>query len=169
MLMHFINPIQMVILRALISRVYEIASQQPSHVYNRNPGHPTDFSEMIEQAAQRYNLDPSVIKAVIKSESNFKPQAVSSAGAQGLMQLMPGTAQSLGVQNSFDPAQNINGGAKYLRQMLNKFDSLPIALAAYNAGPGAVSKYQGIPPYQETQTYVKRVMNYVDQYREWEA
>ncbi len=98
---------------------------------------------------------------MIKQESNFNSSVVSHAGAQGLMQLMPKTAQYLGVTNAFDPEQNIMAGAKYLRQLLDKFDNDPtLALAAYNAGASRVTKYGGIPPFKETQNYVKKVMNY---------
>ncbi|HPH96748.1 MAG TPA: lytic transglycosylase domain-containing protein [Anaerolineaceae bacterium] len=119
------------------------------------------FAEIIREKAAKYNVDPALVQAVIKAESNFNPDVVSSAGAQGLMQLMPGTARSLGVTNAFDPEQNIEGGVKFLRQLLDRFGgNTTLAVAAYNAGPGAVSKYDGIPPYQETQTYVRRVLGY---------
>lgn len=122
----------------------------------------TDFNEIIDLAAKKYNISSAVIKAVIKAESNFNPTVVSSAGAQGLMQLMPGTARLLGVKDSFDPVQNIDGGVRYLRDMLNKFGgNLELALAAYNAGPGNVTKYGGIPPFDETQNYVKKIMGFI--------
>lgn len=121
----------------------------------------TDFDEIIRKAAVTYNVPEKLISSIIKQESNFNPLATSSAGASGLMQLMPGTAKYLGVTNSLDPEQNIMGGAKYISQMLSQFDgNIETALAAYNAGPGAVKKYDGIPPYKETQNYVQKVMNY---------
>lgn len=136
-----------------------------------SPNNQTDPNERliiersIHQAARRYNLPPGLIKGVIRAESNFQVSAVSQAGAQGLMQLMPATAIELGVENPFDIEQNIDGGARYLRQMLDNFGGdVKVALAAYNAGPGAVEKYGGqIPPYQETTHYINRVLRFSEQ------
>jgi soluble lytic murein transglycosylase-like protein len=126
------------------------------------------FGQLISQAAEKYGVDADLIEAVIQAESNFDVDAVSSAGAQGLMQLMPATARSLGVTNAFDPAQNINGGVKLLSQLLNQYDgNVKLALAAYNAGPGAVAKYNGIPPYKETQKYVSRVLDFYQSSNDW--
>lgn len=121
-----------------------------------------DFNEIIDITSKKYNISSSIIKAVIKAESNFNPRVVSSAGAMGLMQLMPDTARALGVNDTFDPVENIEGGVKYLKDMLNKFGgNLELALAAYNAGPGNVVKYGGIPPFKETQNYVAKIMGYI--------
>jgi len=123
------------------------------------------IEKSIQRAARRYNLPSGLIRGVIRAESNFQVSAVSRAGAQGLMQLMPATARELGVADPFDIEQNIDGGARYLRQMLNSFGGdVKVALAAYNAGPGAVEKYGGqIPPYQETEQYVNRVLRFSKQ------
>ncbi|MFS0574486.1 lytic transglycosylase domain-containing protein [Sporosarcina sp. 179-K 3D1 HS] len=119
------------------------------------------YADIIKQAAEKYNIPEKLIASVIRQESNFNNEVVSRSGAQGLMQLMPGTARFLGVTNSFDPVQNIMGGSKYLRQMLDKFGgNVELALAAYNAGPGNVKKHGGIPPFKETQQYVRKVLGY---------
>ena len=118
-----------------------------------------NIESLIEKYAQKNNLDPDFIKAVVKQESGFNPDAKSKCGAMGLMQLMPQTAKGLGVVDAFDPEQNIEGGVKYLKSMLNRFNNDPkLALAAYNAGPAAVQKYGDIPPYKETQNYVKNIL-----------
>lgn len=117
-----------------------------------------DVKALIQEAAANNNLDPALLDALVATESSYDPLARSRAGAMGLTQLMPATAKSLGVSNPFDPVQNVEGGAKYLSSMINRFGDLPTALAAYNAGPGAVERAGGIPNYKETQDYVQRVL-----------
>lgn len=118
---------------------------------------------IFEEAASTYGISANLLKAVAKAESNFNPSAVSSAGAMGVMQLMPGTASSLGVTDPFNARQNIMGGAKYLKMNLDRYGGdVSLALAAYNAGPNSVAKYGGIPPYAETQNYVKKVCSYME-------
>jgi len=130
-------------------------------VYRGSPGNRLDPSvdQLISKYAGAYGVDPALVRAVMRNESDFNPMAVSPKGAQGLMQLMPGTAALMGVQNPFDPEQNIAGGVRYLRQCLDRFgQNVPLAVAAYNAGPDAVARYCAIPPYLETQLYVNNVM-----------
>jgi soluble lytic murein transglycosylase-like protein len=129
-------------------------------------GEPSPYDGLIAAAAQRNGVDPALLKGLIRAESGFDPSAGSGTGAGGLVQLMPGTAAALGVTDRFDPAQSIEGGAKYLRQQLDAFGGdVTKALAAYNAGPGAVQRYGGVPPYAETQAYVQKVQGYADEYR----
>ncbi|MCH1914018.1 transglycosylase SLT domain-containing protein [Leptospira noguchii] len=118
------------------------------------------LSKIIHQESEKNNLDPRLVQSVIKAESNFKTDAVSPKGAIGLMQLMPSTANSLGVEDPFDPAENVAGGTKFLSDLLNKYKNLDHALAAYNAGPSAVDRYSGIPPYRETRNYVEKVKKF---------
>jgi soluble lytic murein transglycosylase-like protein len=138
-----------------------------SKSYQGSGGSPAvaKINRSVQKAAERYNLPPELIKAVIKAESNFQVDAISTAGAQGLMQLMPQTARELGVKNPFDIDQNIDGGVRYLRKMLDSFGgNIKLALAAYNAGPAALEKYGGeIPPYEETNRYIHRVLKFFKQ------
>ncbi|HEU5359620.1 MAG TPA: lytic transglycosylase domain-containing protein [Candidatus Deferrimicrobiaceae bacterium] len=121
--------------------------------------------EYADRYSRAHNLPPALIKAIIRAESNGEPYAVSPKGAQGVMQLMPFTARQMNVSDPFDPVENIEGGVKYLKELLGTFGgNLAHAVAAYNAGPAAVKKYGGIPPYNETRLYVKRVMNYYQQF-----
>jgi soluble lytic murein transglycosylase-like protein len=122
---------------------------------------PKEFEPIINSCAVRYGVDKSLVKAVIQAESGYNPNAVSSKGAAGLMQLMPKTAQDLKVADSFDPTENIRGGVRYLKFLLDTFKGdVPLALAAYNAGLSKVARYGGIPPYEETRNYVGRVLSY---------
>jgi hypothetical protein len=126
--------------------------------YGRDQG---PYVDEIRDAAERYGVPIKLVSAVIRAESGFNPRAVSRKGAQGLMQLMPATASLLGVRNSFDPRQNIDGGVRHLRGLIDRFPhSLPLAIAAYNAGEKAVSQYGGIPPYPETKDYVTKVLSF---------
>jgi soluble lytic murein transglycosylase-like protein len=129
----------------------------------QSPAAPTNIEEAVERIAAEHSLSPLLIHSVIKVESNYNPYAVSSKGALGMMQLIPETARRFGVKNVFNPVENIQGGAKYLRYLLDLFDnSYPLALAAYNAGEAAVARYGGIPPYPETQNYVILVRRQLD-------
>ncbi|RYZ84202.1 MAG: lytic transglycosylase domain-containing protein [Moraxellaceae bacterium] len=128
--------------------------------------HLTEFGDYIAQASQEHNVDPALIRAVIHAESAFNPLARSKKGATGLMQLMPGTAKDMGVKDASVPAQNIQGGVKYLAYLLQTFSgNQTLAAAAYNAGPNAVTRHGGVPPYQETETYVKRVRILFERYK----
>lgn len=119
-----------------------------------------DLLTTIESIAEAQGLDPNLVKAMVKAESGFKPKAVSPKGAMGLMQLMPETAEGLGVKDPFDPEENVTGGVKFLKGLLKEFKDPEKAIAAYNAGPGAVKRYKGVPPYEETKQYVSKVKRY---------
>jgi soluble lytic murein transglycosylase-like protein len=130
-------------------------------------GESGQYESLIDQAASRNGVDPAILHGLIQQESGFDPSATSSAGAAGLTQLMPGTASSLGVANPMNPAESIEGGARYLGQMMTKFGgNAEDALAAYNAGPGAVQQYGGVPPYSETQSYVSKVLANAEAFRQ---
>jgi hypothetical protein len=141
--------------------VFDVNGPPPKKntVTNKNFPKMDNFDNLILAASRKHLLSAALIKAVVMAESGMNPNAKSRVGAQGLMQLMPATARGLGVTDPWNPEQNINGGSKYLRKNLDRFGSIELALAAYNAGPGNVLKYKGIPPFEETQVYVERVMD----------
>jgi soluble lytic murein transglycosylase-like protein len=143
------------------------AAYQPNFQSAAGSAEGGEYEALIDQAAARYGLDPAVLHGLIQQESGFDPSAASSAGATGLTQLMPGTASSLGVANPLDPAESIEGGARYLSEMMAQFGgNTADALAAYNAGPGAVQQYGGVPPYAETESYVSNVLSNAEAYRQ---
>jgi len=128
-------------------------------------GKPKSIDEIIKEIAKEFAIDASLVKAIVTAESNCNPLAKSPKGAQGLMQLMPATAKGLKVTKPFDPRENIIGGVKYIKGLMASYGDLRVALAAYNAGPGAVQKYAGIPPYRETINYVEKVIGYYNKFR----
>jgi soluble lytic murein transglycosylase-like protein len=146
---------------------YVLVYREKRVLFHVKPADVAKYDHHILKASEKYDVDPALIKAVIKTESNFNHRAVSPKGARGLMQLMPRTADALQVEDSFHPENNIEGGTRYLRYLLNFFNgNLALALAAYNAGENAVLKYNNtIPPYRETQQYVQRVLNRLNDYR----
>ena len=162
------------------SSVQKLATEHPTQSRNltntpvvtpvsQNFNGEKSLNGLIGAMGQKYGVDPNLIREVVNAESGFNSQAVSPAGAQGLMQLMPGTASSYGVKNSFDSVQNLDGGTHFLKDLLDRFKgNVPLSLAAYNAGPGAVEKYQGVPPYKETQAYVQKIMAGLNQ-KDWKA
>lgn len=123
------------------------------------------FGNIYQEAATKSGLDANLIRAIAEVESGENPNAVSSAGAMGVMQLMPGTAKSLGVENPFDARENVLGGAQYLKTLAKRYGDLPRTLAAYNAGQGAVDRHGGVPPYQETQNYIKKVIQHYQEHQ----
>ncbi len=124
-----------------------------------------DFIELTRTYGSLYSIDPMLIRAMIEVESGFNPQAVSRAGAQGLMQIMPQTQKYLGLVSPFEPESNIEAGTRYFRYLMDRFQSVPLALAAYNAGPSRVEEYNGIPPFRETQEYVRRVLEIFEKHK----
>jgi len=147
------------------SSKYRLYINERSHLIS--PGRSTNkYDKIITKASQYHGVSFPLIKAIIKAESNFNPQAVSKKGAMGLMQLMPENVDLLNIKDPFDPVENIMGGAKYFRKLLDRFEGeLRLSLAAYNAGPEAVQRYNQIPPYRETEEYIRRVLNYYRTYK----
>jgi len=144
---------------------YRVIIRDPNR-QSRVAGKPQSFEQIVRSASNRYGVDPNLVWAVMKVESNFNPEAVSKKGARGLMQLMPATARQHRVDNIHDPSQNIQAGVRHLRLLLNRFQgNLRLGLAAYNAGTRAVERYSNIPPFSETRKYVRRVLKYYDFYR----
>lgn len=147
-----------------VSSTENTASAKEIKGFSSYLGESASLDTIFQKASDTYQVPVELLKAVGKAESNFNPNAVSHCGATGIMQLMPATAASLGVQDSYDPEQNIMGGAKYLSSLLDKYDGdVKLTLAAYNAGSGNVAKYNGIPPFEETQNYVVKVINYMQE------
>ncbi|PYV58963.1 MAG: hypothetical protein DMG90_16060 [Acidobacteria bacterium] len=156
---HRFKPVAPASIRAARSAAAEVdQSQQASTFFRGKPFTAQDIDAAIEAAAARHNVDPSLVRSVIKVESNFNPNALSRKGAMGLMQLMPQTARQLNVTNPFDPEQNVDAGVRHLKQLMESFGgNVPLSLAAYNAGAGAVARSGGIPRYPETRNYVRRI------------
>ncbi|HHX11529.1 MAG TPA: lytic transglycosylase domain-containing protein [Clostridiales bacterium] len=170
---------QMILMENTMSQINGVSAVGQSHIIKTNSKSSVDkdgrsfssylevdkdLNDIFERAAEKYNVSVDLLKAIGKAESDFRPEAVSRSGAQGVMQLMPKTAEYLGVKDSFDPEQNIMGGAKYIAELLKKYDGdTTLALAAYNAGMGNVSKYGGVPPFKETQNYVVKVAKFMNQ------
>lgn len=146
-----------------LNRALEEAVTIQNNIPTTKTSTKSQILNVVNQISKKYNVDEKLVQAVIKQESGFNPKAKSKAGAMGLMQLMPSTAKNLGVQDPYNMVQNVEGGVKYLKSMLNKYNgNVILALAAYNAGPNAVDKYSGVPPYKETQNYVKNILaNYL--------
>lgn len=134
-------------------------SATSNYLYSTKKATNSEIQNIINETSAKYGIDSSIIYSVIKAESNFNQFAISKAGAMGLMQLMPETAKQLNITNPFDASQNIDGGVRYLKGLLDTYKNLSLALSAYNAGPSAVNKYNGIPPYEETKNYVSKILD----------
>ena len=145
------------------SRYERVRFRNDRRIWSSPPDY-SDYDALIDEAATTYRLPPALVKAVIAAESAFDPDAVSRRGAKGLMQLMPKTAAELGIDDPLEPESNVRGGAGYLRAMIDRYGDLSRALAAYNAGPSAVDRFGGVPPYRETRDYVDRVLTYYRSY-----
>ena len=138
----------------------QLYTNKAAEFVNTNISGKAKIKELITKVSQKHGVDEKLVNALVNQESGFNPNAKSKVGAMGLMQLMPATAKGLGVTNPMDPEQNVEGGVKYLKSMLDRYNgNIILALAAYNAGPGAVDKYDGVPPYKETQNYVKSILS----------
>ena len=150
----------------LVMKEKRVLLQVREDITSQMKGDVSGYDDLIAKTSEKYRVDSALVKAIIKAESNFNHRAVSPVGARGLMQLMPATAATLQVQDSFHPENNIDGGVRYLRYLMNLFNgNLPLVLAAYNSGENTVLRYKNrIPPYQETQTYVRRVLDYFSRY-----
>lgn len=164
------NDFQNILNASMSSKVEKTTDSSQEKVFSPSTGSKKIPNEQLDSIIEKYaaknNLDSAFVKALIKQESGFQPTAKSHCGAMGLMQLMPATASSLGVDNAFDAEQNVAGGTKYLKGLLDRYQgNKSLALAAYNAGSGAVKKYGGIPPYSETQNYVKKVLSNYESYK----
>jgi soluble lytic murein transglycosylase len=146
------------------ARYHQLPDPKRARRPHRAPPQRWEYDGLIGLTAREHEVEPALVKAVIAAESNFDPEAVSRKGAQGLMQLMPVTAMDLGVEDPLRPSENVRAGTRYLRQMLDRYGDLERAVAAYNAGPEAVDRYGGVPPYRETQDYVRRVLTYYRHY-----
>ena len=152
-------------LTAILQRIAQIEGPSPARVWNDDAA-PSEFDQLIRTSSAKWGVDSALVKAVVANESGFDPNATSPAGAQGLMQLEPATAAGLGVTDPYDPIQNLNGGSRYIRGLLDRFHGdVRRAVAAYNAGPHAVEKYGGVPPYAETRAYVDHVLESYRRYK----